>query len=103
MSNTRKGMDAHEPTAHPPEPDFQRVGSPQPLAGRFPEGTPKPVLEGLENPINEFRPSPLFDLPYQGKPQALGGRMAGLRHTAVYETPLAWTAIIGLNPANTRR
>lgn len=53
VSNTRNGMDAHEPTAQPPEPDFQRVGSPQPLAGRFPDGTPKPVLEGLENPIND--------------------------------------------------
>ena len=64
VSNTRNGMDAHEPMAQPPEPDLQQVGSPQPLAGRFPEGTPKPVLEGLENPINDFFGRPEF-LPYQ--------------------------------------
>ena len=62
VSNTRNGMDAHEPMAQPPDPDFQRVGSPQPLAGRFPEGTPKPVLEGLENPIND-----MSNVPRSGK------------------------------------
>lgn len=53
VSNTRDGMDALGTEAQPPDSDFRRVGSPEPLAGDAPNGAPKPVLEGLGNQINK--------------------------------------------------
>ena len=57
-SNARNGMDALEDKASPPDPDFQRIGSPGPSAGAAPQGALNPGIEGLENQINDKRKLP---------------------------------------------
>ena len=55
MSNTRNGMDALEDKASPPDPDFQRIGSPGLSAGAAPQEALNPGIEGLGNQINDER------------------------------------------------
>ena len=53
VSNTRNGMDALGDKAPPPDPDFQRAGSPGPSAGVAQKRAPKPGIEGLGNQTND--------------------------------------------------